>query len=128
MRKPSEAPTRASFVRSLARFSEILSTPKTVANRDSAIKRFELTYELAWKSIQERLKFKGLIARSPRDSLEQALSQGMIADDPLWLRMLEDRNASVHTYNEKLADEIYRRLKAYLRLFRLLGESLRKGQ
>jgi nucleotidyltransferase substrate binding protein (TIGR01987 family) len=124
MRKPSKTPTLDSFIRSLARFSEILSAPKTVANRDSAIKRFELTYELGWKSIKKRLEFEGISARSPRECLEQALSQGLITDDPLWLKMLEDRNSSVHTYNEKLAAEIYRRLKAYLRLFRLLGQSL----
>ena len=125
MRRPSETPILASFVRSIARFSEILSAPKTVANRDSAIKRFELTYELAWKSIKERLEFEGIVARSPRDCLEQALAKEMIADDPLWLRMLEDRNASVHTYNEKLANDIYGRLKPYLRLFRLLCQSLK---
>ena len=124
MRKPSNTPIRDSFVRSLARFAEILSAPKTVANRDSAIKRFELTFELAWKSVKERLDSLGIAARSPRECLEQAFSQGMIADDPLWLRMLEDRNLSVHTYNEKLADEIYRRLKSYLRLFRSLRDGL----
>jgi hypothetical protein len=39
-----------SFTQSIERFQEILREPKTVANRDSAIKRFELTFELAWKS------------------------------------------------------------------------------
>jgi hypothetical protein len=36
-----------SFAHSIELFSEILRAPKTVANRDSAIKRFELTFELA---------------------------------------------------------------------------------
>ncbi|MBI5244541.1 MAG: nucleotidyltransferase substrate binding protein [Elusimicrobia bacterium] len=97
MRRLSKAPVLASFLRSSARFAEILKAPKTVANRDSAIKRFELTFELAWKSIKEHLESLGIVARSPRECLEQALSLGVISDDPRWLRMLEDRNLSVHT-------------------------------
>ena len=38
--------------------------------------------------------------------------------------MLEDRTLSVHAYNEKLANEIYRRLKSHLRLFRSLRAGL----
>ena len=40
--------------------------------------------------------------------------------------MIEDRNLSVHTYNEKLADAIYGRLKDYLELFTELNNSLAK--
>ncbi|MFI5253240.1 MAG: hypothetical protein ACHQQQ_12510 [Bacteroidota bacterium] len=35
------------FTKSIERLGEILHAPKTVANRDSAIKRFELTFELS---------------------------------------------------------------------------------
>lgn len=42
-----------SFSQSISRLDEILKEPKTVANRDSAIKRFELTFELAWKSLKQ---------------------------------------------------------------------------
>lgn len=124
MRRLSKAPVLASFLRSNARFAEILKAPKTVANRDSAIKRFELTFELAWKSIKEQLESQGIVARSPRECLEQALSLGILSDDPRWLRMLDDRNLSVHTYNEKLAAEIYGRLKSYRPLFDGLSKAL----
>jgi hypothetical protein len=40
---------------SIERLSEILRVPKTIANRDSAIKRFELTFELAWKASNESI-------------------------------------------------------------------------
>jgi nucleotidyltransferase substrate binding protein (TIGR01987 family) len=115
-----------SFSRSVGRLAEILEAPKTVANRDSAIKRFELTFELAWKSAKAYAGNEGIVCRSPRDSLAEAFRLGLVADNPLWLKMIEDRNLSVHTYNEKLADDIYGRLKDYLRLFRELNDSLAK--
>ncbi len=40
--------------------------------------------------------------------------------------MVEDRNLSVHTYNEMLAYAIYGRLKDYLELFNELNGSLQK--
>ena len=114
-----------SFGQSLERLSEISTAPATVANRDSAIKRFELTFELAWKCLKDFLGGKGIVCRSPRDCFEQGFSLGLIADDPSWLKMLEDRNLSVHTYNEKLAEDIYGRLKDYLRLFTSLRAALK---
>ena len=114
-----------SLGQSVGRMSEILTAPATVANRDSAIKRFELTFELAWKCLKEFLGGKGIVCRSPRDCFEQGFSLGLIGDDPMWLKMLEDRNLSVHTYNEKLAEDIYGRLKSYLNLFTELHASLK---
>jgi hypothetical protein len=40
--------------------------------------------------------------------------------------MIKGRNLSVHTYNEKLAEDIYGRLIEYLRLFRELNDTLVK--
>ena len=115
-----------SLSQSVARLTEILREPKTVANRDSAIKRFELTFELAWKSIKKALENRGVECQSPRDCFEKAFLAGVVADNPLWLKMIEDRNLSVHTYNEKLAERIYGRLEDYLRLFVQLNSSLAK--
>lgn len=117
-------PIYGSLAQSVGRLAEILKRPKTVANRDSAIKRFELTFELAWKSAKTYLGNKGIVCRSPRDCLMEAFRLGLIADHPLWLKMIEDRNLSVHTYNEKLADAIYGRLQNYLRLFEELKTAL----
>jgi nucleotidyltransferase substrate binding protein (TIGR01987 family) len=74
-----------------------LAAPKTVANRDSAIKRFELTFELAWKSAKAYAAGQGIVCRSPRDSFSEAFRLGLISDNPLWLKMIEDRNLSVRT-------------------------------
>lgn len=74
--------------------------------RDSAIQRFEFTFELLWKSVKAYAEESGLEAFSPRDSLRVAFQIGLIEDSPEWFRMLEDRNLTSHTYNEATADTI----------------------
>jgi nucleotidyltransferase substrate binding protein (TIGR01987 family) len=113
-----------SFSQSIERLTEVLKQPKTVLIRDSAIKRFELTFELAWKSAKAYLGSKGVVCLSPRDCMSEAFRLGLIPDDPRWLRMIADRNLSVHTYNEKLAEDLYGRLGDYLVLFGELKRSL----
>ena len=54
-----------------------------------------------------------------RESLRQAFRLGWIEDER-WVRMLEDRNLSVHIYNEELAQAIYGRLPGYLELLEAL--------
>jgi nucleotidyltransferase substrate binding protein (TIGR01987 family) len=118
----------ASFEKSLQRLREILKEEKTVANRDSAIKRFEFTVELAWKCVQKFLREQEIICRSPKECLKEAFKFGLIEDDPRWLEMMEDRNLTAHTYNEITADEVYNRLPNYLEIFSLLKEKLNQFQ
>lgn len=115
-----------SFEKSIERLNEILKEEKNVKNRDASIKRFEFTVELAWKCIQKFLRDQEIICRSPKECLKEAFKFGLIKDDPRWLQMLEDRNLTVHTYDEETADEVYERLPLYLDLFYELKNSLRK--
>jgi nucleotidyltransferase substrate binding protein (TIGR01987 family) len=114
-----------SFIKSLQRLEEILGKEKNVANRDSAIKRFEFTVELAWKCVQWFLRDQKIICRSPKECLKEAFKIGLIEDDPRWLEMLEDRNLTVHTYDEKTAEEVYGRLNNYLGFLKPLEEKLK---
>lgn len=115
-----------SFKNSLQRLREILDKEKTVANRDSAIKRFEFTVELAWKCIQKFLREEEIICRSPKECFKEAFKFGLIEDDPQWIAMLEDRNLTVHTYDEETAEDVYNRLPGYLKYFDSLKEKLRQ--
>lgn len=115
-----------SFQQSLRRFEEILREPKTVANRDSSIKRFELTFELSWKTLQKYLGLQGLICRSPRECFRGGFTLGLFLDDPTWSAIIEDRNRSVHTYDESTADKIYEKLPQYLTKFQELETTLKK--
>lgn len=115
-----------SFEKSFQRLGDILKAEKTVANRDSAIKRFEFTVELLWKSAQKFLREQEIICRSPKECLKEAYKFGLMEDDPKWLEMLEDRNLTVHTYNEKTADEVYERLPKYLSIIGDFKEKIKK--
>ena len=115
-----------SFKKSLTRLEEILQEEKTMTVRDAAIKRFELTVELAWKSIQQFLRKQNIICRSPKECLSEAFKFGLIADNPAWLKMMADRNETVHTYNEETAEKIYNNLPDYLAPLGALKETLEK--
>lgn len=113
------------FTNSILRLEEILREPKTFANRDSAIKRFELTVELAWKSMQVFLRNQRIICRSPKECLREAFNLGLINNEDDWLKIIDDRNESVHTYSEEFADRLYARLITYLKTFELLRDGLK---
>lgn len=113
-----------SFKQSLERFQEILGEEKTVANRDSAIKRFEFTVELAWKTVQKFLREQSIVCRSPKECFKEAFRFGLVLDDSHWIEMFEDRNKTVHTYNEKFADEVCERMPQYLELLTALKNEL----
>ncbi len=75
--------------------------------RDGIIQRFEYTFELAWKTIQEYLKDEGFAnINSPKGALREAYAAGLISDEATWLSMLKDRNSTAHVYNEDIAVQI----------------------
>ena len=116
-------PRMNSFSSAVDRLEETLSLPGDPVVRDSSIKRFELCFELSWKVIQSFLRDRGLDCRSPRDCFREAFSYGLLPDEMMWGQIMQDRNLSVHTYNEELANGLYARLPRYLPAFRhLLGE------
>ena len=116
------------FQKSLRRFEEILAKEKTPEYRDAAIQRFEFVIELAWKSLQKFFQEEKIICRSPKECLREAFKMGMVDDDATWITMLDDRNLTVHTYDEKFADEIYTRLPKYLEILQNLYKKIEEKQ
>ena len=84
------------------------------SNIDATIQRFEFTFELAWKFLQDYFLEQGIQLNYPKEVLKEAFASGIVDEESLWLGMLADRNMTSHTYNEKLADEIYERIKLYV--------------
>lgn len=72
------------------------------------IQAFEYTFELAWKTLQDFLEEESgyLELKGPRPVLKQAFKDGVISNGEFWMEMLNDRNRSVHTYDEDIAREI----------------------
>ena len=108
----------------LGRLDDALAQPKTEWTRDSAIQRFEFTFELAWKAVATVAQAHGVEARSPREPFKQAFALGWVTDEDVWLRMLDDRNRTTHTYNEAVAEEIFGQLGGYASALRALSDTL----
>jgi len=95
---------------------EILHEPKTSVVRDAAIQRFEYTFEAVWKAAQLYLrKVESLEVGSPKAAVRASRQVGLFADDQARraLAMADDRNLTVHTYNQALAERIYTALSEY---------------
>lgn len=95
------------FRKSLARLKEALAENETSFVRDSVIKRYEVTFEMAWKTMFRFLTGKGeRIAAKAWDVIPIAFQSLLIADADLWDKMREYRNDTSHEYNEAKAVEI----------------------
>jgi nucleotidyltransferase substrate binding protein (TIGR01987 family) len=103
----------AAFGSALGRLRAALDRPLDEWTRDAAIQRFGFTFELAWKCVQQAAVEEGLECASPRAALRVAARLGWIADDEVWLRMLDDRNRSSHTYDEAAALAVHASLAGY---------------
>ena len=75
--------------------------------KEGMIQRFEYTFELAWKTLQDLLEYKGYKdITGPNPVLEQALKDGYIKDEKSWRNMKKSRELTSHTYNSETADDI----------------------
>lgn len=112
------------FKDAIGNLEEVMRVEKSDISRDSAIKRFEICFDLAWKSIKIYAKSQGLECYSPRKCFKTAFQLRLIEDEEKWVRMIEDRNLAAHIYSETKADEIYLRLGEYADIFKKLKEKL----
>ena len=104
--------------------------------RTGVIGQFNLTFELAWKALQEVMKLHGVIdaqTGSPREILQLGYKLGFVDDAQVWLLMLKKRNTSVHIYNEEEIDEMLLLIRdsflpAFLELERTLKKKLQEAE
>jgi nucleotidyltransferase substrate binding protein (TIGR01987 family) len=61
---------------------------------------------------------------TPRETMRRAFQAGWLEDEPMWLKLLVDRKATSHTYNETLALEVYEDVRAALPEMRRLYDFL----
>lgn len=101
----------------IKRLAEALKIdPKTTPIAvDAVIQRFEFCHELFWKTLKKLLLEENIDVQSPKQVLQQAYALGWIKNEDLWLQMSQDRNLTSHTYQEKLALEIYQQIPVYLK-------------
>ena len=107
------------------RFEEILQEPFSDIVRDSAIKRFELTFDLSWKAVKDYIELEGVPCSSPKSCFREAFRLGIITYDDFWLEIVDMRNEATHSYDESYADKIYKTLPKTLEYFSLLQIQLK---
>lgn len=103
----------SNFKKAYTQFEEAVAqnSPDRLA-QEGLIQRFEYTFELAWKCLQDLLQERGLAEiRGPKPVLEQAFQDGLITDGLLWMEMLKARNETSHIYDEKIFIRIYNQAK-----------------
>ena len=94
--------------------------------RDSVIKRFEYTFDLAWKSIKNFLyDIHGIVCNSPKQCFRKFYQLEYFNEEEteLAIKMVDSRNSVVHIYLETLAEEIYSDIKK--KYFSLLEKILK---
>lgn len=95
--------------------------------RDSAIQRFEFTFEIFWKMLRYFLLQKeGISVNSPKSVFRELFAIGKITEDEtfLLLSMTDDRNLTVHTYHEEISEIIFKKLGKYIEIIEKISNSI----
>ena len=98
--------------------------------RMGIIGQFNLTFELAWKSLKEVLELYGVAEAatgSPREIFKAAYKLGWLSDEKIWLDMLKKRNIAIHVYDEDRALLVMEAIfTSYITALQALREELQK--
>lgn len=113
---------------SAARLAEAVAQPENDFMRDATIQRFEFTFEVVWKTLKLYLEHQGHECGGPRPTIKKAFVENLIAtpeEADIWLKMLDDRNLTSHTYDQELANQIYRNIvKDYASLLTTMAQKI----
>jgi nucleotidyltransferase substrate binding protein (TIGR01987 family) len=100
----------------IERFREMLQAYRDNANRpqleqeavqDSLIKRFEYTWEVAWKTCKKHLEEEGFAEAatgSPKDIIRLAAQINLISNPEAWFGYLQFRHNTSHDYSSDKAE------------------------
>ena len=79
----------------------------TKLEQQGLIQSFEFTHELAWNMLKDYLEDKGIAGLvGSKDATRTAFKNGLIEPGEAWMKMIEDRNLTSHTYDPKVADAV----------------------
>lgn len=78
--------------------------------KETLVKRFELTFELALNVIRDYLLHIGFSQneiKGPKYIIRKSFQEGIIRDGEVWMEGLESRNKAVHVYREEVMLEVF---------------------
>ena len=85
--------------------------------RDSAIKRFEYSLEVARKLMSKYIEYVDRKINGQKLVLKQAFAFDLI-EDKIWFTMIDDRNMTTHEYSEEIANELLESIVIYAQRLR----------
>lgn len=74
------------------------------AFRDAAIQRFEFSIELSWKV---SVKALGSTTAAAKTAIREMARNNLINDADIWLKFIDGRNETSHSYDEDVARRVY---------------------
>lgn len=96
--------------------------------KEGAIQRFEVAFELAWKTLRDYLEESGVIINpvTPRNVIKEAFAAKLIQDErdaQVWIDMMLHRNLLSHTSDLKVFEAVLRSVaEQYFPVFDRLHE------
>ena len=86
--------------------AKFMKNDKTEQEQAGIIQSFEYCYELSWKIMKKVLHSEGLEVSTPKQVIREAGAAKIIDDVKLWIEFANNRNLTVHTYNELILKDI----------------------
>jgi nucleotidyltransferase substrate binding protein (TIGR01987 family) len=108
------------------RYAEEEQSRLLLSVRDGAIQRFEVAMDLTRQLVIRVLKEKYAMdeASAKRGWIREAAKLGMIADVESWFGFLSARDRTSHTYDSKIATEVFGQIAEFLTHVRDLLQKL----
>ena len=95
-----------SLINAHEQLRQALQAANNELEKTGTIHHFVCCYELAWKAVKQILIYKCRDNKNPAAAFREAKSEGIIQSATVWIDFLRLRNQSVHTYDDKIFQEI----------------------
>ncbi|MCO5113830.1 MAG: nucleotidyltransferase substrate binding protein [Bdellovibrionaceae bacterium] len=94
------------------------------AFRDAVIQRFEFSIELSWKT---SMKILGSATAAAKPAIREMARNNLIQDPESWLKFIDARNETSHTYDEDVAQKVYLVVLSFLPFAKELLQKLKQS-
>jgi nucleotidyltransferase substrate binding protein (TIGR01987 family) len=120
---------KSDFAKALTALEQSAIEAKSDLEIDGLIQRFEFTYELLWKLLKVYLEHEGILVKTPRECFKEAYRLGLLTNEEKGLKMIDDRNMSVHLYDRTSSRDIFQRVKSdHIKIFQDILAYMNEGK
>ncbi|MEA1987920.1 MAG: nucleotidyltransferase substrate binding protein [Pseudomonadota bacterium] len=119
------------YLKALSQLTSALSEHDETAEaliKEGILQRFEFTHELAWKVMKDYLEYEGYQGiTGSRSASRLAFSLGLVDNGQAWMDMIESRNRTVHTYDERVLEKEFAKVqKSYAKAFQQFAHNMQE--